>query len=67
MAKTGDYFKYGIANGIYGVFDGADTLEEVKEIIKEKYEDEPELHVVRLDPESGEVKAIVICDFREKA
>lgn len=60
MAKTGDYFKYGIANGIYRVFDGADTLEEVKEIIKEKYEDEPVLHVVRLDTKSGKVKGIVL-------
>ncbi len=58
-----DYYKYGIANSIYKVIDGADTLTEIKELVKEKYEND-EIHIVKLDTRYGTIKGLVLVDFR---
>lgn len=56
--KNTDFYKYGIANSIYTIFDGVDTIEEAREIIDkltaqdEKNGHRSEYHIYKLD-ESG--------------
>lgn len=64
MKRENDYFRYGIANALYKVIDGADTLNELKELVREKYEND-EIHIVKLDPKYGTIAGLVLVDWRE--
>lgn len=55
MKTTNDYFKYGIANAVYKIINGADTLKEARELERKEYQDE-ETHIARLDTRYGTVE-----------
>jgi hypothetical protein len=51
-----NFYKYGIANGLYKIFDGADTLREAREMVRAyKAEDGREYHIYLLDKD-GHIK-----------
>ena len=51
-----DFYKYGIANSIYNIIDGADTVKEARQIVKAlKAEAGGEYHIYLLDS-SGHIK-----------